>query len=278
MCCAAVSNPFGELKLASFEPLRGMKGRTRCPKCHAKRKYFCYDCFVPLLADPALTPHIELPIICDVIHYATEAQSKSTAVHAKVVAFESVRVHPFPSDTLHEWDPEDTVVLFPSDDAVSVKDLDFNKVKHVVFVESQWHTAKRILGSPQVSKLRHVKIENYETRFWRWQNVGNEGLATIEAIYYFYREFITATNGSYHGEVDNLMYYFSFYYELLQDVYKRSGREFRRIKGFINDDPTSDPSPLSPPLSSQDSPPVQDSDSEDDENAFTPASLESFSQ
>lgn len=206
-----------------------------------------------------------LPIICDVIHYATEAQSKSTAVHAKVVAYESVRVHPFPSPALHEWDPEDTVVLFPSDDAISVKDLDFSKIKHVVFVESQWHTAKRILKAPQVARLPHVKIENYETRFWRWQNFGNEGLATIEAIYYFYKEFITATKGTYSGEVDNLLYYFTFYYELLQDVYKRSGREFRRIQGFINQDPTTESLPIPEPESESDS----DSTASDDTDTIT---------
>jgi len=232
-----VSNPFGDLKLASFEPLKALTSRSVCPKCNAKRKFFCYDCYLPLVKDPALTPHVDLPIICDVVHYATESQSKSTALHAKVMAGDSVRIHPFPSETLHEWDPEDTVLLFPSPGAVSVKDLDFKKVKHVVFLECQWHNAKRILAEPKIARLPHVKIHNYETRFWRWQNVGNDCLATIEAIYYFYKEYVTAIQGSYNGEMDNLLYYFAFLYQLVQDAYKTTGREFKRIKGFINDDP-----------------------------------------
>lgn len=235
----AVSDPFADLKLASFEPLHNLDARTTCPKCLLKRKFFCYDCHLPMDREPSHTPHLKLPIICDVVHYETEAQSKSTAVHAKVVAYESVKVHRFPSDSLEEWDPDETVVLFPSDDAVPVEELDFGKVKRVVFLECQWHNAKRILRDERISKLKHVKIGKYETRFWRWQNVGNECLATIEAIYYFYKEYVTATNPDkvYHGEVDNLLYYFVFTYNLLQSVYKRSGKDFHRIKGFINEDP-----------------------------------------
>lgn len=231
-----MSNPFSELKLASFEPLIQLGPRGECPRCGASRKYFCYTCFSPLTTDPAHRVHLTLPIVCDVIHYRTELLSKSTAVHAKVIAPETVQFHEFPSETLYEWNPDDAVLLFPSEDAINVEDLDFDKIKHVVFVECQWSNAKRILKDPRVSKLKHVRIRNYETRFWRWQNVGNEGLATIEAIYYFYREYLSAKT-DYEGQVDNLLYFFAFYYTLVQDYYKSSGKNFRRIKGYINDDP-----------------------------------------
>lgn len=269
----AITDAFKDLKLASFEPLHALSRRTTCPKCLARRKFFCYDCYLPMDRDPSHTPHISLPIICDVIHYETEQQSKSTALHAKVVAYDDVRIHRFPSDTLYDWDPEDTVVLFPSDDAVPVEELDFGKIKHVVFVECQWHNAHRILKDPRVARLKHVKIKNYETKFWRWQNVGNECLATIEAIYYFYREYVTATNPdkAYHGEVDNLLYYFAFTYEMLQSIYKRSGRNFRRIKGFINDDPAPDAGFEDVGVEFERE--EVESDNEDD---FTAASLEDF--
>ena len=41
-----------KLKLASFDGLNELAGsRKDCPKCHVSRKYFCYDCFLPLNND-----------------------------------------------------------------------------------------------------------------------------------------------------------------------------------------------------------------------------------
>ena len=41
-----------KLKLASFDGLNELAAtRKDCPKCHVSRKYFCYDCFIPLNND-----------------------------------------------------------------------------------------------------------------------------------------------------------------------------------------------------------------------------------
>jgi DTW domain-containing protein YfiP len=54
------------------------------------------------------------------------------------------------------------------------------KVKHVVFVDSQWHSAHRILRDERLAKVKCVKITKQKTRFWRYQMCGEECLATIE--------------------------------------------------------------------------------------------------
>jgi hypothetical protein len=53
-------------------------------------------------------------------------------------------------------------------------------VKHVVFVDSQWHSAHRILRDERLAKVKCVKITKQKTRFWRYQMCGEECLATIE--------------------------------------------------------------------------------------------------
>jgi hypothetical protein len=55
----------------------------------------------------------------------------------------------------------------------------------------------------------------------------------VLAIYYFYQEFITKSKGQYNHEVDNLMYFYSFFYSLIQDTYKTTKKEFPRIAGYV---------------------------------------------
>jgi len=47
------------------------------------------------------------------VHHPTELKSKSTAMQAKVLAPDHVFIREFP-DEIPEYDPEDTVLLFPS--------------------------------------------------------------------------------------------------------------------------------------------------------------------
>lgn len=218
------------LKISSHDPLDKLTTRQHCPKCNASRKYFCYDCFLPLGDVPV--PKLELPIICDILYYAGELKSKSTAVHAKILAPDHVNFIEYP-ENLPDWNPEETVLLYPSPDAVSAKDLDFSKIKRVVFVDSQWHATHRILRDERVQELKHVKIMNYKTFFWRWQHEGEDCLATIEAIYYFYKEYQEGLKKKYDGEYDDLLYYFAFFHKMIQDRCIKEGRSHNRIKNFV---------------------------------------------
>jgi hypothetical protein len=70
-----------------------------------------------------------------------EKRSKSTAVHAKVLAPEDVHFIDYdPADlsNIPEYDLAATILIFPSDDAVSVVDIDFTAVTKVVAIDSTW--------------------------------------------------------------------------------------------------------------------------------------------
>lgn len=58
--------------------------------------------------------------------------------------------------------------------------VDLTGVRRVVFVDSQWHKVGSMLREPRLADLRHVRINNYHTKFWRYQQEGPECLATIE--------------------------------------------------------------------------------------------------
>jgi hypothetical protein len=63
---AVAPNPFSQMNLMSHENLPSMK-RVECPQCHQSRKFFCYDCFIPM-GDPTLVPNMDLPIELDMFN------------------------------------------------------------------------------------------------------------------------------------------------------------------------------------------------------------------
>jgi DTW domain-containing protein YfiP len=164
-----------------------------------------------------------------------------------MMAPDTTSIHEFPDHPA--FDPAETVLLFPSDDATPISELDISKVKRVVFIDSQWNRVNRILPDEKLARLPKVKITSYKTHFWRYQQEGADCLSTIEAIYHFYREFHMRAHGKYDGEYDNLLWYFSFFHGLIQNHYKANQKEFPRIKGFLGD-PNSHSAPESSTSSS----------------------------
>ena len=230
--------PFEGMKLSSFAPLQSCSERTKCPKCGKPRKYFCYDCVVPLTSG---VPHVELPMCADIVHYYTEQRSKSTSMHGALLAPQNVRLVEYPSavDAMKEpYDPKETIVLYPAEDAVTVAEMpaeELARVKRVVLLDSQWSNAPRMLRHRALSGLRHVKIQTAKTAFWRYQRHGQDHLATVEALYWFMREVYEAReHTAYTGQFDDLLWYFAFNYAIIQQHYNsRRDRSFVHINGYI---------------------------------------------
>lgn len=169
-----------------------------------------------------------------------ELDSKSTAIHAKLLAPSQISIHQFhrtaivsassetSSDLVDEitTDPSAYVILFPDETAVELKYLstdEFSKIRNVIVIDGTWSQAAAINRTEPYCRLRRIKINpNLKTVFWRYQDLGQHCLSTIEAIYYFMREFQEASDANstcYDGRFDNLLYFFSFFYHLIQRSY-----------------------------------------------------------
>lgn len=125
------------------------------------------------------------------------------------------------------------ILLFPSKDSIFIEELDFRSVNKLLVIDSTWQQTRRILSDPKLKGIQRVKIRAQKTNFWRYQNKGQDHLSTIEAIYYFYREFQSVVYGSYSGEYDNLLYYYSYFYEMIQSIYKKNKKKFKHIDGYV---------------------------------------------
>jgi hypothetical protein len=86
---------------------------------------------------------------------------------------------------LPTYDPTTTVLLYPSEAAVWLDELDFTGVLSVVVVESPWRYSDEVAKQPSLLRLRHVKIRGQTATHWRHQPLGSSYLCTVEAIYYF---------------------------------------------------------------------------------------------
>ncbi|PRP76847.1 hypothetical protein PROFUN_14806 [Planoprotostelium fungivorum] len=231
------AGPFDSFQISSHEYLKTLGDRAKCENCNATRKYFCYTCFRPV-GDIDRVPQMRLPIQLNIIHHPKEPKSKKTSIHAKVLAPLDVVMFDDPDIPDYRQEKDEVLLLFPSPDAKNISEIDVTKYKKIIVIDSTWSQTKGILRNERLQGLQCVRIQTYETKFWRYQDHGREFLATIEAIYYFYREYQQRINGGvYRGEMDNLLYYFSFFYNLIQGVYKKNNKEFNRIEGYVKLEP-----------------------------------------
>jgi DTW domain-containing protein YfiP len=218
--------------LSSVEPLlaRFADAQTfsrECPGCHdakSNNRLYCYKCMVPV--GGLVLPQVKLPIKLDIVRHVKESRTKSTALHAKLLGEPGmVRVVETPDvDSLGAFDPATTLLLYPTKDSVTLEDMteaELRRIDRVVVVDSTWHQAASVLRLPQLASLtRRVKLaRDYSTSFWRYQQKGDEYLATIEAIHFFFREYDAATNAAgteYDGKFDNLLYIFMGMLQLIE--------------------------------------------------------------
>lgn len=219
--------------------------KAKCPKCKKSRKYFCYDCMTPM-GDPKCFPRLKLPLKVVVIQHPKELKSKSTAIHAKILAPDDVEIYQYP-DIPDYLKSDNCVILYPSKEAVSIEELvkpkekqekeekektsGFDSIKYLVFIDSTWQQSRSIASDERIQKMKKFKITKQKTFFWRYQQFGEEFLATIEAIYFALKEVYQFTKGSYSGELDDMLFFYSYFYQMIQNNYQ--DKEFSRKENYI---------------------------------------------
>ncbi|KAK7490808.1 hypothetical protein BaRGS_00017864, partial [Batillaria attramentaria] len=94
--------------------------------------------------------------------------------------------------------------------------------ERAVFIDCTWNQTKNIIQDERLKDLRRVQINNYTTQFWRCQEgLPLSHLSTIEAIYYFVREYHEEVLGeTYLNEYDNLLFFFVYFYKKIREKYQ----------------------------------------------------------
>ncbi|XP_017321586.1 tRNA-uridine aminocarboxypropyltransferase 1 isoform X2 [Ictalurus punctatus] len=95
---------------------------------------------------------------------------------------------------------------------------DTRPVQRVIFIDSTWNQTTKIISDERLQDLPRVELKSRKTCFWRHQRGSPDTyLATIEAIYYFLKDFhIHCLGREYRGEYDNLLFFYTFLHKLIR--------------------------------------------------------------
>ncbi|KAJ2388117.1 hypothetical protein GGI23_006126 [Coemansia sp. RSA 2559] len=214
------------LKVCPKPVLDSCSERVFCGSCGKSVKFFCYHCCKAVQKLEGKIPRIRLPFKLDVIKHPKEINGKSTALHAKVIAPEDVEIVSYSEDCMIGVDTSKTVLLFPGPN-----------IDKAIVIDGTWSQAKMMVrDNPELGRMQKVTIFPRKTRFWRYQNFDDSYLATIEAIYFLYRD---SMSGEYDGEYDALMFFYKYFYDLIQSEYAAVPRKQYHSKhqqGYIRYD------------------------------------------
>lgn len=179
-------DPFADYRF-SMDPRKvAALPRIVCPSCKRKVHVYCPMCVRFVLPEGVTLPEVPLPVNIDIVHHPQESKRKCTSIHGCMLSPKHIRMHEFP-DEVPVYDPATTVFLFPKEDSPYIDELSpevASKIKTIVCCESTWQKAGSVVNHPNLKALPCVRLRNRESTFWRYQELGNQFLATLEAMYY----------------------------------------------------------------------------------------------
>ncbi|XP_034417733.1 DTW domain-containing protein 1 [Cyclopterus lumpus] len=99
-------------------------------------------------------------------------------------------------------------------------------LQRVVFIDSTWNQTNKISTDERLQDLLRVELTTRKTCFWRSQKgKPNTYLATIEAIYYFLKDFREhCLAQEYNGEYDNLLFFYSYLHSVVNKAKTSAGK------------------------------------------------------
>ncbi|KAM9202909.1 tRNA-uridine aminocarboxypropyltransferase 1 [Dugong dugon] len=104
-------------------------------------------------------------------------------------------------------------------------------LKKVIFIDSTWNQTNKIFTDERLQGLLQVELKSRKTCFWRHQKGKPDTfLSTIEAIYYFLVDYHTdVLKEKYIGQYDNLLFFYSFMYQLIKNAKCSGDKETRKL-------------------------------------------------
>ncbi|KAL0601053.1 tRNA-uridine aminocarboxypropyltransferase 1 [Plecturocebus cupreus] len=93
-------------------------------------------------------------------------------------------------------------------------------LKKIIFIDSTWNQTNKIITDERLQGLLQVELKTRKTCFWRHQKGKPDTfLSTIEAVYYFLVDYHTdILKEKYRGQYDNLLFFYSFMYQLIKNA------------------------------------------------------------
>ncbi|RKP04227.1 hypothetical protein CXG81DRAFT_7088, partial [Caulochytrium protostelioides] len=209
--------------------------RAPCPQCQRSSSLYCPVDMVALPQHVPAMPRVDLPIPLDVYRHPRELPGKSTALQAQLLApghvrtfVEDVVINPgyeqVVANALDRYaDPSRVLLLYPCEGARSLSELPRQSYDRLIVLDGTWRQGKSMARAFMESGRGFVpvRINQHDTLFWRFQAHGTDHLSTIEAIYWFYREYAEVCEPHRPtNRYDNLLFFFARQWRQIQSYYR----------------------------------------------------------
>uniref|UniRef100_A0AC34GL65 tRNA-uridine aminocarboxypropyltransferase n=1 Tax=Panagrolaimus sp. ES5 TaxID=591445 RepID=A0AC34GL65_9BILA len=162
---------------------------------------------------------IELPVSIEIIKHPAEKNSKSTAIHCKLIAPNQTRIFDSKSEIPCFNDSEqfpNTVLVYPDSSAISIAEYvkENGPIQKFIFLDATWYTVREIQKKKELRGIPTVMLRTYQTEYWRPQKgLSNKYLATIEAIRYAIEENADAAKVPFNAE--KLLFWFYYFRQMV---------------------------------------------------------------
>ncbi|XP_013884615.1 tRNA-uridine aminocarboxypropyltransferase 1 isoform X3 [Austrofundulus limnaeus] len=200
--------PLQGLQLASHAVLdrARQRGRVSCSRCGRNRMFFCYNCCLLLGTDKEAVPRVQVVLVFP---------------GPQAVSFEDMLQRLRDRSSNGSGDSGE-----PRPKRLRAEGVQATPLKKVVFIDSTWNQTNEISTDERLQGLLRVELTSRKTCFWRSQHGKPDTyLATIEAIYYFLKDFHQLGLGlEYHGEYDNLLFFYSYLHSLVNSARRAASR------------------------------------------------------
>jgi DTW domain-containing protein YfiP len=89
----------------------------------------------------------------------------------------------------------------------------------MIFLDASWYQVPVIRRDARLQHIPTISLDNYVTDYWRPQTGHNDShLATVEAVYYALREYHLIVSSNYHGQFDDLLFWFYYFRDMVMRV------------------------------------------------------------
>ncbi|XP_074476846.1 tRNA-uridine aminocarboxypropyltransferase 1 [Sebastes fasciatus] len=152
------------------------------------------------------------------LHDMTDSRSRGSSFEPRVKRLKSEEVQ---GAAHNAEDPESG-----TPDETEVSESRVHPLQRVVFIDSTWNQTNKISTDERLQDLLRVELKMRKTCFWRRQKGKPDTyLATIEAIYYFLKDFHELCLAQeYDGEYDNLLFFYSYLHSVVNKAKTSAGK------------------------------------------------------
>lgn len=151
-----VADPLSKFKISSCDFLDELPERSCCPKCYKSRRYYCYNCYLPIDEIKERIPMIKLPLKVDIIKHPREVDGKSTSAHAAILAPEHVKIYVYPD--FPDYQKEKVILIFPGKNAQTLHNFLHNKM----YTECNQRYKEDITLSQKSDHVNNLNYSSYD--------------------------------------------------------------------------------------------------------------------